>query len=323
MPTNFPAFNRAADIFGQGPNVLAQLLTAKRLHDQNAQNYEARDVYPGSPEMPGQGGMPGTPAVPGAPEGLKLNRAEYLSALAARQKGAGGGSFMIPAGNLDPRFSGPLSGLGVPAKGAAAFAQAGMAAGEKKREVTAEEGKKATAAVSGGQNLLRLGEAWKKAKLGQPGAGFGQRMGEWAGGKVAQFGPAPLAAEVAPGVAEYLAEQRLTVERFLREATGAAAPTEEKIDYAVNLLPAPGDTQDIAQQKIQRFMTQLRQEGAAAATRQMAEGRADEAARIQGYLETQLGPMEQQLKQIFTDGTQAPGAPRLKTASGIEYEEVP
>jgi hypothetical protein len=76
---------------------------------------------------------------------------------------------------------------------------------------------------------------------------------------------------LAPEVAQFNAMKGPIVERFLRAATGAAAPISEQKQY-IEMLPSPGDTPELADSKIKGFLSNMKMKADEYASRLEASG---------------------------------------------------
>lgn len=180
--------------------------------------------------------------------------------------------------DLDPRFKNePVGFLPADSREAQLAVQIG-----KQAELTGEETKALTSAKGMGGQFANLARAYTKSKGGQ------QPMRAWGERKLSGILPEPVSQAMAPEEAEYASEQRLTAERLLREATGAAAPPPEQVQYQVKLLPTRYDTPQVAKGKLVRFFSDLRDKGNLAVNRLMAEGQVAKAQRVRNYLNSSL-----------------------------------
>ncbi len=102
--------------------------------------------------------------------------------------------------------------------------------------------------------------------------------------------------KLAPKTSQYNDDRRITAEKFLRAATGAAAPDHEVAKYAA-MLPEPGDNSGQAQSAIDSFRSAVKAKAMSVASTLDLEGRTDEAGNLRGRLE-----------QLFGAGVQIDGA---------------
>jgi hypothetical protein len=79
--------------------------------------------------------------------------------------------------------------------------------------------------------------------------------------------------------------RRRVAEVFLRIATGAAAPTEEKITYLSELLPPPGSSMKMAQAKIDAFRSSVKADAISVAENLRIQGKDDLADKIEANIE--------------------------------------
>lgn len=119
----------------------------------------------------------------------------------------------------------------------------------------------------------------------------------------------PLAGKfLAPDAATFNQKKRVVSERFLRAATGAAAPAHEVRTY-MGFLPDVGDPQDIAQNKLDVFKQNVKAKATQHTSRLRLQGFVQEADIIENRIDEMLATVDN-----IIDGKAA-------TSSGFEIEE--
>lgn len=231
-----------------------------------------------------------------APADFKVSRAEALSLL---KGGNFGGGYTL--GDIVPALQGtPQGSIPVGAKAAPGLAVQGMAV----TKPTAEEAKGAAET----QQLANLGKQlasrWKES-------GFGTgETGEAVRGVAAALLPGQIAQRTAgPQFAKYENTKSLLSETALRVATGAAAPEEEKRQYAA-YLPTPGDTPEIAAGKVDDFFNRLQSKAESKAQEYEMRGLPQLAAQHRASSVAQLSNLRRELAGAFG---QAPGRKKKYT----------
>lgn len=139
--------------------------------------------------------------------------------------------------------------------------------GEEKKQLGAVEG-----AVSDMNKLVTL-------------YNVGDSSGFWPTVQGKLSGIPVLGQRLFPDEAEFNKHKRTIAERFLRAATGAAAPAQEVATYT-GFLPNWGDTPEQAQAATDAFLNQVRSKSTAAVSRLRAEGFDDRASEIESNLKT-------------------------------------
>lgn len=166
----------------------------------------------------------------------------------------------------------------------------------KEGNLSAAEGQSLGRAKYAGKSLQQMGESFQKLPkvegAGEMAVAFGSR-----------FMPSMLKQREMPEVAEFDANKRMLAERLLRIATGAAAPDPEKREYLFNIMPAYGDTPQIAAQKAKQIQDWLRGEAEAAVLSREAEGNMAAAQQVQSFLQGGL-PSGEEVASYFMGQSQ-------------------
>jgi hypothetical protein len=117
--------------------------------------------------------------------------------------------------------------------------------------------------------------------------------------------------KLAPKTAEFNDNKRITAEKFLRAATGAAAPKSEVKFYA-SLLPEAGDSPAQAQSAMNSFRAAVKAKALGVPSALRLEGREAEAQAVEARIE-----------QLFAEGSdidqpgKAPAAPKATEAGAL------
>jgi hypothetical protein len=89
--------------------------------------------------------------------------------------------------------------------------------------------------------------------------------------------------KIAPKTAQYNDNRRITAEKFLRAATGAAAP-EKEVKFYASLLPEPGDDAQQAQNAIDAFRSAVKDKALSISSALKLQGRDQDAQEIEGRI---------------------------------------
>lgn len=140
---------------------------------------------------------------------------------------------------------------------------------------------------------VKLGQQWKQSgfQVGTPSQAIG--------GMVAHALPSQLAQKVAgPQYTQFEDTKSLLAETALRQATGAAAPVEEKRQY-MGYLPSPGDDPGVAANKIDNFFRRVNTRAEQQAQALEGQGLYEQAQRHRATVLKNLEAQHQQMLKIF------------------------
>jgi len=288
---------------GSGGQFMNAFLAAKQqaMQQRLAEQKAAQEAANTNPQY-----NPKDFGIENAPTDFKLNRAEAAGFLKSQQ-GAGAYNLGMLLG-LDPND--PRANIPVGSKAAPGIVAQGVGMARPTAEQSASMAEAGQMAELGG----KLGEQWKASGFNAP-SGTQAAKGFAAGllpGSISQR-------TLGPEYTQFQDTKSILSEVALRAATGAAAPTEEKKQYA-GYLPDPGDSPDIARNKIDNFFGRIKAKANATATGLEAQGLKTQA---DYYRRTVIQDMERQkqdlLRAFIGAERKQGGGGSLQTPSGVPF----
>lgn len=236
------------------------------------------------------------PRLPMQREGLDIRR-EELDVRRQNSSGSGGGGQPMLFGQIyglpedDPRYKILVPGKQVASIAAQSFTSAKPSAGEQKATSDSEQMF---------QLAVELGKQWKEFGFNAPSAG------QAVGGKFAQYAPGQISQRLAPEkYTQFDNTKKILSETALRIATGAATNPSEVAVYK-SMLPEPGDSPQIAANKINNFLSRAEVKAEDTARRLETQGRKRDADAHRKMTGERLVKLKQQLVMDFGGAPAAP-----------------